>query len=249
MDVTKQLKQRNPFALTPLDTREDELGSADDDEETPFNSPTRHPISASPEPPQSSGQPVAGSSSSPMQLDREYAKPKGKEKEKSTAPAQKRRVRDNWTRWPLPVNDVLKPEWSLDDEVGFIVSQLMKTRPPRPDFPVSVAQIGDPHETGDLHAYAPRILEFDPEDPDNPFYVPYITSVVSEYLSWLLALLASHMPARAAAMQNRIEPLNWRAVIDVVVSCGVPEFSNTQYVVVPPHIGVGGNVHCIFIES
>ncbi|KAF8873802.1 hypothetical protein CPB84DRAFT_1798131 [Gymnopilus junonius] len=70
-----------------------------------------------------------------------------------------------------------------------------------------------------------RDLAFESDDPDYPYYVPYLTSIVANFLSVVLAALASQTPARPASMQNRIEPLNWRAIID--------QFANSKYVFFP----------------
>ena len=101
------------------------------------------------------------------------------------------------TRWPLLLEDVPIPEWTLEDDVAVIAS---------------------------------RVTEFDEVDPDHPFYVPYLTSITVSLLSTIFSLLAKHTPARSASMQNRIEPLNWRSVFDVLVNCDNSEFANLKYV-------------------
>ncbi|CAA7269888.1 unnamed protein product [Cyclocybe aegerita] len=155
---------------------------------------------------------------------------KGKEKAVAavSGPSSKPKQikRDHWTRWPLLLDDVIKPEWTLEDEVAVIASQVLKSRV-SPSFPIPISEENDGRED-DEFVYVNT--EVDEDDPDHPFYTPYLTSIVASYLSTMLALLASHTPARPASMQNRIEPLNWRAVLDVVVSCGVPEFSNPKVV-------------------
>lgn len=73
-------------------------------------------------------------------------------------------------------------------------------------------------------------MDVDSDDPDPPYYIPYLTAIMAKFLSTVFRILASHTPRRPASMQNRIEPLGWRSVIDVVVSCGIPEFANPKYV-------------------
>lgn len=73
----------------------------------------------------------------------------------------------------------------------------------------------------------------DDDDPDHPSYIPYLTSSIASLLSTIFSLLAKHTPARPASMQNRIEPLNWRSVIDVIVTCDISEYSNPKYVLSP----------------
>ena len=127
-----------------------------------------------------------------------------------------KRNRDQWTRWPLLLEDVPIPEWSLEDEVAVIASRVMKSR--------STPTL--PHTTDHV-----MNSEFDEDDPDHPFYVPYLTSGTTSLLSTIFSLLAQHTPARPASMQNRIEPLNWRSVIDVLVNCNNSEYANPKYVV------------------
>jgi len=81
------------------------------------------------------------------------------------------------------------------------------------------------------HADYVMNMECEEDDPDHPFYVPYLTSMTAALLSTIFSLLAKHTPARPASMQNRIEPLNWRSVIDVLATCDVSEYSKSKYVV------------------
>ncbi|KAJ3515362.1 hypothetical protein NLJ89_g1811 [Agrocybe chaxingu] len=209
LDVTKHLIKGSPFAATSS-TSVDGLDETGD----PVAGPSKQPQSAASRP--------AGKTRS--------AAAKGKQKAVAAAPElsskPKQIKRDHWTRWPLLLDDVIKPEWTLEDEVAVIASQVLKSRAP-PSFPFPVSEENDDTEN-DEFVYVNT--EVDEDDPDHPFYTPYLTSIVASYLSTMLALLASHTPARPASMQNRIEPLNWRAVLDVVVSCGVPEFSNPMVV-------------------
>ncbi|PPQ71673.1 hypothetical protein CVT24_007826 [Panaeolus cyanescens] len=148
---------------------------------------------------------------------------KGKSRE-SSMPAKSRR--DHWTRWPLLINDVLPPKWTLDDEIAVIAAQVLKMRPPL-QFPVPCEDEECEGEQEDIQA---RDMELDEEDPDLPFFVPYLTTTIADYLATVLSLLSAHTPARPASMQNRIEPLDWRAVIDVVVCSGIKEYSNPKIV-------------------
>ena len=144
------------------------------------------------------------------------------------SPAKPKRQRDRWTRWPLLLEDVHIPEWTLEDEVAVIASQVMKARPTPNTLPV----FEGPLEHDDpSHADYVMNMEYEEDDPDHPFYVPYLTSMTASFLSTIFSLLAKHTPARPASMQNRIEPLNWRSVIDVLATCDVPEYSKPRYVV------------------
>ena len=134
--------------------------------------------------------------------------------------------RDQWTRWPLLLEDVPIPEWTLEDEVAVIASQVMKSRstPTPPLFEGPLEHDDSSHTSDDV-----MDSELDEDDPDHPFYVPHLTSITTSLLSTIFSLLAQHTPARPASMQNRIEPLNWRSVIDTLVNCGESEYANPKY--------------------
>ena len=66
--------------------------------------------------------------------------------------------------------------------------------------------------------------------PDDPFYVPYLISITASLLPTIFSLLAKHTPAHPTSMQNRIEPLNWIPVFDVLVDRDDSEYTNPKYV-------------------
>jgi hypothetical protein len=227
MDITKHITKPSPFALGVVNDDNEELNSDDDldgDEEASHRKPTSHASGSK------SGTSLEGTGATPPKNMSAKAKGKRKAEDFPTPGKRKQRRRNHWTRWPVPLQDVLLPEWTLEDEVAVIASQVMKLRPP-PVFPVSPAGSDDMvDEEGADEFVRAMDMEVDEDDPDIPFYVPYMTSIVAEYLSTILGLLASLTPARPASMQNRIEPLGWRTVIDAVVTCGIPEFTNAKYV-------------------
>lgn len=223
LDVTKHITQPNPFAVnTTHDDTEFDSGDdlTDDDVLKPESRELSRPPSAI----------ASGSKSQSVSVipDRpKSAKARGKQKAVA-GPGPKKPKRDHWTRWPLLLEDVVVPEWSLEDEVAVIVAQHMKGRSPS-DFPIPVAE-GDSVDDEEP-MYTGVDLDYDEEDPEPPFYVPYITAVIANYLTTVLAALAAHIPARTAGFQNRIEPMGWRTVIDVLVACAPSEFVNPKYVV------------------
>ena len=233
MDITKHITRPSPFAMGVGNDNNEELNSdddLDDEEEEPSNRKATSHTSGS-----KSGTSLEETgATSPKNMS---AKAKGKRKAEDSPTAagkRKQRRRNHWTRWPVPLEDVLPPEWTLEDEVAVIASQVMKLRPP-PVFPVPPAGSDDMDGgEGDDQFIRVMDMEVEDDDPDNPFYVPYITSIVAESLSTILGVLASLSPARPASMQNRIEPLGWRTIIDVVVTCGIPESTNAKYVALMP---------------
>ncbi|TFK31598.1 hypothetical protein BDQ12DRAFT_739912 [Crucibulum laeve] len=134
--------------------------------------------------------------------------------------------RDAWTRWPLLADDVHVPEWGLEDEIAHMAAQTLKLRP-HPPLPAFLSRGGSSsNEDSDSAA---DLSDLDPDpDPDAPSYIPHLTALLSTRLSSLLALLAQHTPARPPSMQNRIEPLTWRSVVDILASASGGYFSSVN---------------------
>ncbi|SJL10516.1 uncharacterized protein ARMOST_13903 [Armillaria ostoyae] len=138
--------------------------------------------------------PVAGpSSQSPSQI----ATLKRKSDEISTsspAPPPKRKKKqkqaDIWTKWPLLPEDLAQPQWGLEDEISVIVSQLQKV-----------------HQEGN---------EEDDDDEDREF-LPHLHLSTSNCLEAILGTIAAHTPLRADSLQNRLNPIDWRFVLNVLV--------------------------------
>ncbi|KAF7343423.1 hypothetical protein MVEN_01774900 [Mycena venus] len=108
------------------------------------------------------------------------------------------RKRDGWTRWPLLVTDLRVPEFGLDEEIEALVRHCLRNNNPHPT-----------DEDGDS----------DPED-DAPAWLPHLTQSSSAFLSSLFALLAHHTPARPQVMQDRLNAIDWRMVLDILATCG-----------------------------
>ncbi|KAG6865173.1 hypothetical protein C0991_004721 [Blastosporella zonata] len=139
-----------------------------------------------------------------------------KRKRPSSSPPQQRR-RDAWTRWPLLADDVHVPEWSLEDEIGHLAERALNP----PQLPR--------HETEQPDQGHDDLL--DPEDIDtDPSYLPHLTLTASNHLSTILALLVAHTPNRPNSQQNRVEPMGWRAVLDVLSSCGDPSVADPKII-------------------
>ncbi|KAJ6588355.1 hypothetical protein B0H19DRAFT_1248027 [Mycena capillaripes] len=106
----------------------------------------------------------------------------------------RKRKRDTWTRWPLLVTDLEVPQWGLNDEIEALVRLCLRD------------------------SSHPRDEDVDPEE--SPACLPHLTQSASAFLSSTLALLAHHTPARTQSLQDRLNPLGWQTVLDVVASCG-----------------------------
>ena len=126
------------------------------------------------------------------------------------------RKRDKWTRWPLLLNDLHKPTWSFQDEVAIIASQALKLVEP-PPFPQEESRSGD-NSSDEISSQDDQHneLDMDVDDPDRQSYFNYMAMSASNFLSDILVLLSSNIPPRPPSMQNRIEPVDWRSVLEIV---------------------------------
>ena len=105
--------------------------------------------------------------------------------------------KDAWTRWPLLIQDVPIPEWTLQDEVERLANKFLQS--PR----------NSAEETEDA------------EEPIDPVAIENLTLETTEYLSHLLAAIAAHVPMVRGSMQNRLKPLNWENVLAIVGATGI----------------------------
>jgi hypothetical protein len=258
LDVTSHIaKPLAGSSLQPRDTEED-LNSDDDDDddsegggedlevdagrsedndafsETPLNIPESASQSREISPTSGRSSPL----DSPQSLGR-----KRKWKRKSLSPSEPRR-RDAWTRWPLLADDVHIPEWSLEDELGLLAANALKNQN-RPPLPPSHA------ETPALRSDASEDPDSDDADGDPSTYLPHLLNASSNYLSTILALLVAHTPNRPHSQQNRIEPIGWRAVLDMLSSCDDPRVANQKCVLLYVLFtsGVRNNRVCRIIKN
>ncbi|KAJ7164908.1 hypothetical protein C8R46DRAFT_300543 [Mycena filopes] len=147
----------------------------------------------------------------PEDDDEEEEQPKKKQKKKKERKKKKAEYQDTeraaWTRWPLLAAEIPATEFTLDQELEALIRQCL-LKHPRTD---------DDNLTPE-------------DDADSPSYLPHITESVSTLLSSVLALLAFHTTERAASMQNRMNPIGWHGVLDMVAACGVVDASEVRNV-------------------
>lgn len=160
---------------------------------------------------------------------------------KNTSKAKSKTPRDNWTRWPLLAGDVHVPEWSLEDEVRLLATQCLKTQLSATSPPLSGAPGPDTEgPSGETLAEAPSEYGSASPVPVNPIHAevgpdeedavdsllpsPVIGALTASsglFLSQLLALLAAYVPPGEKSMQNRMRPINWESVLDIVAVNGL----------------------------
>lgn len=117
--------------------------------------------------------------------------------EASGSNTNSRKPKENWTRWPLLIQDVPIPEWTLQDEVERLANSFLRAP-------------GNPNEETE-----------DAEEPIDPVAVKHLTFEATEYLSHVFAAIAAHVPTVVGGMQNRLKPLNWENILAIVGATGI----------------------------
>lgn len=176
-------------------------------------------------------------------------RPKRKAKHKAKAKAKAPKAsRDNWTRWPLLAGDVYVPEWSLEDEVRLLATQALKAQlredeepslptnePADPAIDTSTTDAppaGDigpvaASESGTANPAAEESLVDDSDDDEAveellpPHVLSSLTASSGRFLSQVLALLAAYVPPSEKSMQNRVHPITWESIVDIVAVNGL----------------------------
>lgn len=135
---------------------------------------------------------------------------------RSTPPAEasrsntnSRKPKENWTRWPLLIRDVQIPEWTLQDEVERLANRFLQPS-------------NDPNEETE-----------GAEDPIDPVGIRHLTLETTEYLSYLFAAIAAHVPMVEGSMQNRLKPLNWENILAIIGATGIVDPRCGFYVCMP----------------
>jgi hypothetical protein len=113
-------------------------------------------------------------------------------------------VKDNWTRWPLLEGDIRAPEFGFQDEIKMIASEVLKLQ-----------RQEDPDDGNHR-----------PEEEDEEIRLPRsfldsLTLACSTHLSQILSVLAAHVPLTEKSMQNRIKPIGWQGMLDIVAVSGL----------------------------
>lgn len=175
--------------------------------------------------------------------DSEYAEEDPARVEEATAHQRERKVqrnalkaklpKDTWTRWPLLAGDVHAPEWTFEDEVRLLAERSMRKHTPTASDP-DVAQEApseDPADGNTPSAYVGAARKpdlgdtVDDDDLTDSLLTEYaldgLAASTSRYLSQLLALLATYVPAGEKSMQNRVHPINWESVLDIAAVNGL----------------------------
>ncbi|KAG5725199.1 hypothetical protein E4T56_gene10176 [Termitomyces sp. T112] len=221
LDVTSHLAKasfnldsKSDINLTDSDTHEEDFQHKSTDAEDEYDTDAM----TNADPPMSSALPsrdISPRSSSPIEGS---SGPRARKRKRQTLSPPPLRRREAWTRWPLLVNDIHVPEWSFEDEIRYLAEHISKHQS-QTLFP--------PQEPG-KDGENPDDLVSEDIDDVGPSYLPHLTQAASNYLSTILALLVAHTPNRPDSQQNRIEPMCWRALLDVLSSCGDPNVADLK---------------------
>lgn len=140
---------------------------------------------------------------------------------------------DTWTRWPLLAGDVHVPEWSLEDEVKLLALQALRgglSSAMQSDHVDQIEQTeAEPSDSAESDDGS-DVQEDDSEDNEKPAdaehlltpqYLSALTSSTGSHLACILALLAAYVPPGEKSMQNRVHPIGWQSVLDIVAVNGL----------------------------
>jgi hypothetical protein len=128
-----------------------------------------------------------------------------KAKRSKAGDSGKAKAKDNWTRWPLLTRDLHTLQFDFRDEIKTLALQVLRS------------QQLEQHSDGDE---AP----LDEDDEDTilpPTLLDSLTLASSTHLSQVLSALAAHIPLTEKSMQNRINPIGWEGVLDIVAVSGL----------------------------
>jgi hypothetical protein len=125
-------------------------------------------------------------------------------KSKGSPATQGPSKKTNWTRWPLLEGDVHTPEFGFEDEIATIASEALKLQ-----HQADTESDNGPPEDDDEEAYLPQS------------FLDSLTLASSTHLSQILSMLAAHIPLAETSMQNRIKPMGWEDVLDIVAVSGL----------------------------
>lgn len=133
---------------------------------------------------------------------------KGKGKGKSRA----KQDQDNWTRWPLLKGDFAAPEFTFEDEVKALAAEALLNEQ-REHWPTPPLNAEEEEEAEELPKSSLEAL----------------TLASSTHLTHILGALAVHIPPTEKSMQNRIKPIGWRGVLDILAVSGFADPKSVSY--------------------
>lgn len=176
--LLRALKTRNTLDVTTQLQKyyEDNTHDSSDDDRAASDSPSL------------SSSPVAGPSSS------SGSKRKASDSPSHSPSPQKKAKRSRkigWTRWPLELEDVENPQWTLEDEIAAMIPQ---------------------------HIERTYDDDGNEDEAESANYLPHLVLSTSHFLHTILAAIASYTQPRADSLQNRYNPIDWKFVLNVMAT-------------------------------
>ena len=124
------------------------------------------------------------------------------------------------SRWPHLVHETFVPEYTLRDEVEALALSVLRSQ--------TSASRGMGSERSRLpeNNSSEEIVEDDYNDSSNttalpPAFTSALTQEISLLLTHVFALLAHHRPVAASSLQNRLAPIGWESLLDIVANGGM----------------------------
>jgi hypothetical protein len=121
-------------------------------------------------------------------------------------------IRDTWTRWPLLVNDIARPEFTIEEEIQGIAIKAVQR-----NWHAALRAADEPQpDPDDLASF-----EVDPEAYFADGHLDATADLGKGYLESILCALVRAMPKTAMSMFNRTKPLDWMDVLQVASCAGL----------------------------
>lgn len=162
--------------------------------------------------------------------------PFGSEFDSGSTPASPTTIaRARWTKWPLLSGDIVIPEFSLEQEIRQIASQSLRLFDPsyvseknedklhnpsrKPKHSPSQELTTPPEQVSP--ANDSRLMMTEPEEDVSPYLVRALCDGTTKHLSDILGLVAAFQPDVGISMQDRLKPVDWQDLLNIISTCGV----------------------------
>jgi len=140
-------------------------------------------------------------------------------------------IRDVWTRWPLPPDEVQPTEWGFREEIKSLAQQTLKfhfleeNEGLSGSKPVLSSGPGQHHHEG-TDSFLPDI-----ESLPSPA-LRFLTEASSVHLERMLASIVSLAPTGESSFEPRFNGLGWEAVLQAVSTAGLFDLSSVEFYLV-----------------
>jgi hypothetical protein len=120
----------------------------------------------------------------------------------------KSKAKDNWTQWPLLAGDIHAPEFEFRDEIKALALHVVQSQRLEDSNDAALSDDDDTDDDDEDTILPPSLLDS-------------LTLASATHLSQVLSALAAHIPLMEKSMQNRIKPIGWESVLDIVAVTGL----------------------------